>query len=203
MLEDLEQDRGQIRSALDLQDDIQENGFLNCITRNLSVSRDMLRRVGGFDPEFSYSAHPDSGFGWEDVEFGYRLYAAGARIQFTQNAFSLHQSHPRAVSEERQVIGSARTFNRLFDKHPEMMSIARRWACLTAGKIIAWADCADVKHSELARLDQRFSDDCTAIAPFLSIWRAGKRRLRIVSYRWHVPHQYEIYKLPHDFTLLT
>ena len=27
--------------------------------------------------------------------------------------------------------------------------------------------------------------------------------LRIVSYRWHVPHQYEIQKLPHRFTLLT
>ena len=27
------------------------------------------------------------------------------------------------------------------------------------------------------------------------------RRLRILTYRWHAPHQYELYKLPHDFTL--
>jgi hypothetical protein len=28
-------------------------------------------------------------------------------------------------------------------------------------------------------------------------------RPRILSYRWHVPHQYELHKLPWDFTLLT
>lgn len=31
----------------------------------------------------------------------------------------------------------------------------------------------------------------------------GGARLRVLSYRWHVPHQYEIHKLPWDFTLLT
>lgn len=30
-----------------------------------------------------------------------------------------------------------------------------------------------------------------------------RRPLRILTYRWHVPHQYEIYKLPHEFTLVT
>jgi glycosyltransferase involved in cell wall biosynthesis len=29
------------------------------------------------------------------------------------------------------------------------------------------------------------------------------RRLRILTYRWHVAHQYELYKSGHDFTLLT
>lgn len=31
--------------------------------------------------------------------------------------------------------------------------------------------------------------------------RTGKRGLRILTYRWHVGHQYELYKLPHQFTL--
>jgi hypothetical protein len=203
MLEALELDRRSVLSAMDLQDDIQPNGFLNCITRNLSVSRDMVQRLGGFDPEFSYSTNPESGFGWEDVEFGYRLYAAGARIHFTPDAFSLHQSHSRMVSEEQQVIGSAKHFNKLFDKHPEMMHVVRRWATDTAERILSWASYAGVEHPELERLRQRFTKSRRTLAPFLATWRTGKSRLRIVSYRWHVPHQHEVYKLPHDFTLLT
>jgi len=31
----------------------------------------------------------------------------------------------------------------------------------------------------------------------------GRARPRVLSYRWHVPHQYELHKLPWDFTLLT
>lgn len=31
----------------------------------------------------------------------------------------------------------------------------------------------------------------------------GRARLRVLSYRWHVPHQYELHKQPWDFTLLT
>jgi glycosyltransferase involved in cell wall biosynthesis len=29
------------------------------------------------------------------------------------------------------------------------------------------------------------------------------RQLRVLTYRWHVPHQYELYKLPIDFTLIS
>ncbi len=33
--------------------------------------------------------------------------------------------------------------------------------------------------------------------------RGAERRLNIVTYRWHAPHQYELYKLAHRFTLAT
>jgi hypothetical protein len=33
--------------------------------------------------------------------------------------------------------------------------------------------------------------------------RRSTKRLRILTYRWHASHQYELYKLPHDFTLVT
>lgn len=32
---------------------------------------------------------------------------------------------------------------------------------------------------------------------------AGRRPLRILTYRWHVPHQYELFKLGAEFTLVT
>ena len=203
MLEELEGEQDRVLAAMNLQDDLQPSGFVNCITRNLSIRESMVRRLGGYDLDLGYSADPESGYGWEDVEFGYRLYAAGGQIHFTPDAFSLHQSHPSAVTEQRQVIGSVKNFNRLIDKHPEMMRITRRWAGATAERIIAWAEKVPIEHPELERLRERFQKSRAEIAPFLETWRTAKRRLRIVSYRWHVPHQYEIYKLPHDFTLLT
>lgn len=33
--------------------------------------------------------------------------------------------------------------------------------------------------------------------------RTGARRLKILTHRWHVPHQYELHRLPHDFTMVT
>jgi glycosyltransferase involved in cell wall biosynthesis len=48
-----------------------------------------------------------------------------------------------------------------------------------------------------------------ALASTLSIERPSapaflrSRPYRVLTYRWHVPHQYELYKLPFEFTLLT
>ena len=33
--------------------------------------------------------------------------------------------------------------------------------------------------------------------------RSGQRRARVLTYRWHVPHQYELWKLPIDVTMVT
>ena len=33
--------------------------------------------------------------------------------------------------------------------------------------------------------------------------RSGAPRLRVLTYRWHVPHQYELWKLPIDVTMAT
>ncbi len=203
LVAELEEDRSRVLAMSRMQDDIQANAFVNCITRNLSFSRSFKDRLIGFDPRFSYRADLTSGYGWEDVEFGYRLYAGGASIHFTPEAFSVHQTHRSAVDESRQIVGSACNYNKLFDTHPEMAYVARRWATDTAFKIIAWAERAGVAHPELDRVRARFKKSHDEIKPFLETWRTGQRRLRIVTHRWHVPHQYEIYKLPHDFTLLT
>src|ERR1043165_8533933 len=42
-----------------------------------------------------------------------------------------------------------------------------------------------------------------AIAPLLPYLRKQRPRYRILTHRWHVPHQCEIYKLPFEFTLVT
>ena len=37
----------------------------------------------------------------------------------------------------------------------------------------------------------------------LALPAKSERRLRVLTYRWHCPHQYELYKLDHDFALIS
>lgn len=200
----LEEHPEQVIPASEPQDPILLSGFINCITRNFSIKRAALPADGLFDLDFSYSTKPGSGFGWEDVEMGYRLYEQGSRIRFTPHAFSVHATHPSSASEEAKVLGSMRNFERLFAKHEEMALAARRWSVDTFDKIANWADRVGVQPDDTRyRLEQRFAAARDWQAPLLAVLRGQTRKLRILSYRWHVPHQYELYKLGHEFTLVT
>lgn len=204
LVADLERRPEQVLEVSEPQDPIQQDGFLNCITRNFSVKRRRVLEAPLFDVDFSYSAKPDSGFGWEDVEMGYRLYARGAVIRFTERAFSVHCSHLSSAEEGKKIRGSMRNFELMFEKHPELELVARRWAVDTFDKLNAWAKSARVDGGEVQRaLERRFSAALEERRALIPLYRRGARRLRVLSYRWHVPHQYELYKLPHDFTLLT
>lgn len=184
------------------QDGIQVDGFVNCITRNFSIKRSVASAEPLFDLDFSYSARPDTGFGWEDVEMGYRLYARGARIRYTTAAFSVHLTHPASAAERTKVLGSMRNFEKLFVKHPDMAFAARRWALDVYDRLIGWALSQDAIDSQPARaLVDRFETAWQPAKPMIRSYRPNQRRLRILSYRWHVPHQYELHKLPHDFTM--
>jgi GT2 family glycosyltransferase len=202
LVRDLENNPADIQLEAEPQDPITPHGFLNCITRNFSVKSAWVRREPIFDLDFSYSAKPGSGFGWEDVEMGWRLYAAGAGIRYTPHAFAVHCSHASSASEAAKVKGSARNFARLFEKHPDLALAGRRWAIETAGRITRWAAGAGVDlGGDGQAINSLFKADGDRLEPFLAGYRPGARRLKILSYRWHVPHQYELYKLPHDFTL--
>jgi glycosyltransferase involved in cell wall biosynthesis len=194
----------QVLEEAELQDAVQLNGFVNCITRNFSAKRRVLDGEPLFDVDFSYSAKPDSGFGWEDVNMGYRLYERSSVIRFTQEAFSVHCTHPSSVSEAAKVRGSMRNYLLLFEKKPDMALAARRWAVDTYERICAWADSVGIeRNATRERLDILFAETAKRQHKLNQCYRGKRRRLKILSYRWHAPHQYEIYKLPHDFTLAT
>lgn len=180
----------------ELQDPRNPASFLNCITRNVSYKREAIRERL-FDPLFSYSADPSTGFGWEDVEMAWRLYAAGARIKFVTEAYSIHVTPPLAP-EGRKPVRSLLNFRRLFETHPDLALVARGWAEETYARIDAWAK----------RSGFDVTDEERRLEPFLGPPRAPAvhttpRRLRVLSCRWHVPHQYELWRLPLDVTLVT
>lgn len=197
-LKHLEDNSTYVDEKCDLQDTINKPSFLNCITRNFSIRKSFVKGEL-FDPLFAYSADPSSGFGWEDVEMGYRLYERAARIKYLPQAFSVHVSHPASVDERTKPLRSLLNFRRLIEKHPQIALTARRWTLDSYEKIVQWVDSHNHPADDNRQyLEKRFESNL----PYrYKIKRT--RRLKILTYRWHCPHQYELYKLPHDFSLIT
>lgn len=197
VLHEYENDINAANRDAKLQDLIYKESFLNCITRNFAIRRDLIQEEL-FDPDFSYTADPASGFGWEDVEMGYRLYKRGLRVKYIENAISVHVTHPSSGDEATKPIRSLRNFRKLFIKHPELAYVARKWSVETYQKIVKWA--AELK-CDLGE-DGKFLDKLFREFSGSSFYIKRCSGKRILTYRWHVPHQYEIYKLPHEFTLV-
>lgn len=114
--------------------------FLNCVTNNFSVSRSFLTLLDEplFDPAFSYSKAEDSGFGWEDIEMGYRCWSRGARIRFASRAWTVHRTHPPEIPDADKPLRSLANFERLLGKHSELGVICPSWALETLDRIEAW-----------------------------------------------------------------
>jgi GT2 family glycosyltransferase/peptidoglycan/xylan/chitin deacetylase (PgdA/CDA1 family) len=81
----------------------------DCFTGNLSVSREAILRVGGFDPRFRRG---------EDVEFGYRLEAAGLVFHYLREAVAVQhdQKGCRALLEDAFQGGVAAA--EIMQRHP-------------------------------------------------------------------------------------
>ena len=191
---------GDSRSAP--QDRTVRDSFVNCITRNFSIRRSFLASIPGsqlFDEQFGYSADPQSGFGWEDVEMGYRLYLAQARIKYVAATASIHVSHPSSADEREQPLRSLRNFRRLHDLHADLILVARQWSIRTYDAIIGWAASVGASLEE--------NDDYNTLEPRFRRYARSpvvvdrSRPLKVLSYRWHCPHQYELYRLGHEVTL--
>ncbi len=84
-------------------------------TTNVSAPLATIRAIGGFDESFSE-------YGWEDIDVGLRLRAAGVRALFHPSALVYHvKPRPRAASVEKMIAqarAQARTAVRLVRRHP-------------------------------------------------------------------------------------
>lgn len=192
------------------QDPLNPHSYINLVTRNFSISSSYLKKYlieDLFDPQFSYSTAKDSGFGWEDVELGVRLYKQNARFFFLENTASIHISHPPTVPNKDKPFRSLKNFTRLLNKHPEVEHLNKSWFAFTAKAILNWCTSADQKRASEDKLFRSLQDKTTKFSPYeLSIFQNYKKNtaaLRVASYRWHVPHQYELYKMGGAFDLFT
>ncbi|MFA4905252.1 MAG: glycosyltransferase family 2 protein [Candidatus Margulisiibacteriota bacterium] len=87
--------------------------FSYFLTGNLSIRKQTLLDIGGFDQDFA-------GYGWEDIELGYRLMKAGIPLYYLPSAVNFHD-HPVAAEDmlkRKYHMGrSARIF---YQKHPNL-----------------------------------------------------------------------------------
>ncbi|WP_233025373.1 glycosyltransferase [Rhodopseudomonas boonkerdii] len=161
-----------------LRDSVQPDGFLNCNRENFSFKRRTVSRCAAALETLIFA---DAGMSSDRaaIELGYRLYSNGAVIRYTDLAFAMRCSHAESVTEPGPSAVSARDIAQALQAEPELALASRRWAA-SAG-----------------RADHALPGDvCVSGA-------RAHRPLRVLTYRWHVPHQYELYKLPHEFTLAT
>ncbi|HET6276054.1 MAG TPA: glycosyltransferase family A protein [Candidatus Cybelea sp.] len=85
-------------------------------TTNVSVPLATIRGIGAFDESFAE-------YGWEDIDVGLRLRAAGVRAVFHPSALVYHvKPRPSAAAVEKMVAqarAQARTAVRLVRRHPD------------------------------------------------------------------------------------
>ena len=148
LLRALERDPSAIAVESEPRDEVQTDGFVNVTARNFSFKRRALERGPLFDRRVRLFEAKGLGVGWEDVEIGYRFYAAGAVIRSTDQAFSVRCSRDPSTPGRADVLGSMRDFRLLFQKHPDLALAARRWATDAYGRIVDRADANGVRDDE-------------------------------------------------------
>ena len=198
-LQSYEQSPALVRAEQKPQDSLCPTGFVNSITGNFSI-RKSIAPLPLFDEAFSYSAESDSGYGWEDVAMGRTLYDAGLRFGYAEGAFTVHISHEHTVPTQDKALRCLRNFVKLLEKYPDMVDIAGRWVRNTYEAILNIDGEPLAAHTpERQKAERLIGLPATRPHPVPAL---SPKRLRILSFHWHTSHQYELFKLPHDFFLV-
>ncbi len=87
--------------------------FLHFYTCNLSLSGSLFKRVGGFDEAFT-------SYGFEDVDFGYRLSLLGHRIVHNPRASAVHDPSLTFAGFAQRRCQAGFTLGYLLEKYPEL-----------------------------------------------------------------------------------
>lgn len=117
-----------------------ETDHWNYWAGNCSVTRDTFDRVGPYDADYR-------AYGWEDVDYGYRLHEAGVRVRLVPQAETVH--HAAAVTAALRMkrafySGAAK---RLFDsKHPQAFREAASGEAASGGGAVSlWGRLVDAE----------------------------------------------------------
>jgi glycosyltransferase involved in cell wall biosynthesis/peptidoglycan/xylan/chitin deacetylase (PgdA/CDA1 family) len=87
--------------------------FHDLLGGQLSVRRQVVEELGGFDREFTARG----AFGGEDIDFGYRLLRSGSRLVF----------NPAAISRQKYVVTPANYLRQWRDAGRASVALARRY----------------------------------------------------------------------------
>lgn len=173
------------------------HGVFNYVTRNVSFRKGVIEGEY-FDPDFSYSTKPDSGYGGEDQEFGAKMYFAGGKTRFAERAIAIHTRHADNSYNDSKVLANLRNWEKLFAKHPDLALVDRQFYQLNTAELLNRV-VAGREAPEYVAARARYTAPDRA-----NITIRPSRPLRILTYKWHPAHQYELFKMGrHSFTLAT
>ncbi|MBI5699416.1 glycosyltransferase family 2 protein [Candidatus Saganbacteria bacterium] len=85
--------------------------FSYFLTGNLSIRKQTLLDIGGFDQDFA-------GYGWEDIELGYRLSKAGVPLYYLPSAVNFHDHQVEAEDMLKRKYHMGRSALIFYQKHP-------------------------------------------------------------------------------------
>ncbi|MBU8772135.1 glycosyltransferase family 2 protein [Cytobacillus oceanisediminis] len=92
-----------------------ENGYsiskipwISVLSGNMSISADIFKKLGGFDPNFI-------DWGFEHFEFGYRAYLNDSPFFYQYRAVNVHLAHPRSSSSYIKNIKESHAY--FYQKH--------------------------------------------------------------------------------------
>ena len=88
-------------------------GWFYFLTGNLSFLKSLFESYQGFDESFQ-------GYGWEDLELGYRLKKAGVPLYYLREAINYHYHVVPKDEEIRRNIDKGLSAKLLLAKHPEL-----------------------------------------------------------------------------------
>lgn len=96
---------------------------------NVSTTRDDFHAVGGYDESFR-------AYGWEDVEWGYRLRQLGREILIAPGFTTLHHGPVTSAAERlERAFASGAAYARFIEKHGDVLPHDRREVSLWNGLV--------------------------------------------------------------------
>lgn len=91
----------------------QKLGWYFFLTGNLSIPKSFFNTVGLFDEDFT-------GYGWEDLELGYRFYKKNILLRFLPTAINYHYHILESDKDHERQIQKGLSAQLLVKKHPEL-----------------------------------------------------------------------------------
>ncbi|MFN0243019.1 MAG: glycosyltransferase [Planctomycetota bacterium] len=120
------------------------NRFWTC---NISVDADAVRAVGGFDESFRR-------YGAEDIDLGIRLAQRGIPVVYDASARARHEHVLDFDQFRRRQVVCARSFVRLFRKHPHWLDHAD-WTWVRSRALADLDTYVAHQHARVPELEQR------------------------------------------------
>ena len=183
----------------DKRDTINSSSFLNFKIGHLGIKQDFFKKKLS-----DFNLNNAKLFTiWDDINLGYKLYQKGVNVKFISNAYMIPCSHSKIIAnlKKEDIFQDLKSFRQLLDTYPELTLIIRRWILEFYETIC--------KHIELKNMSS--NDDILYLNNLLkrnqtlslsNVYKPTKK-LKVLTYPWHIAHQYELYKLPYEFTLIT